>query len=212
MRYTAVFIGLLFVSLLGAAVAVTGMVPRMTMRVGKTAISRTTSATDPLVPPLAIDFSDGHFSHDPAAVPHGHGENQCASGCAASRHPTGQLTAAAFHRLLTAYQQTAPTGENEALEKLLFYGRQSQLHWQRAKHNAIDPLWRTILDAELNKTHVRISLRILDEAGRVRSRINGIRVPLDRRHVFEMENEGLQPLVTSGTVKRVGLDHLWTRL
>jgi len=59
---------------------------------------------------------------------------------------------------------------------------------------------------------VRISLRILDEAGRVRSRINGVRVPLDRRHVFEMENEGLQPLVTSGTVKRVGLDHLWTRL
>ena len=207
MRYAAAFIGLLLLGVLG--------VTRREPPLDQTALSGPSPAvdpTDPLVPPLTINFSEGHFSHDPAAAPHGHGENQCASGCAASRHPTGRLTAAAFRQLLTAYQQTAPTGDNEALEKLLFYGRQSQLHWQGVKTSSVDPLWRTILDAELNKTHVRISLRILDEAGRVRSRTNGVRVPLDRRHVFEMENEDLQPLVTSGTVKRVGLDHLWTRL
>ena len=38
------------------------------------------------------------------------------------------------------------------------------------------------------------------------------RVPLDRRHVFELTPADLQPLVASGTVKRVGLHHIWTRL
>jgi len=37
-------------------------------------------------------------------------------------------------------------------------------------------------------------------------------VPFDRRHVFEMKTNSLQPLVTSGTVKRVGLNHAWIRL
>jgi hypothetical protein len=37
-------------------------------------------------------------------------------------------------------------------------------------------------------------------------------VPLDRRHVFKMDTKDLPPLITSGTVKRVGLHHLWTRL
>ena len=69
-----------------------------------------------------------------------------------------------------------------------------------------------MLDDELKKTHVLVSLRVLDESGAIRSKLTNVRVPLDRRHVFAMQNEGLQPLVTSGTVKRVGLDHLWTRL
>jgi hypothetical protein len=46
----------------------------------------------------------------------------------------------------------------------------------------------------------------------VRSWLDPTEVPFDRRHVFEMEASGVQPLVTSGTVKRVGLYHLWTRL
>jgi len=52
----------------------------------------------------------------------------------------------------------------------------------------------------------------LDEAGEVRSWLPATRVPLDRRHEFDMEVHDVQRLITSGTVKRVGLDHLWTRL
>ena len=37
-------------------------------------------------------------------------------------------------------------------------------------------------------------------------------VPLDRRHEFDMQVNNVQPLITSGTVKRVGLYHLWNRL
>ena len=136
----------------------------------------------------------------------------CASGCAASRHPTTRLTAEAFDALLTEYQHSAPTAENEALEKILFYSRQSRKHWQQQRFACRNPLWQTVLDEELKKTHVLISLRVVDESGAIRSAMTDVRVPLDRRHVFEMESDGLQPLVTSGTVKRVGLDHLWTRL
>jgi hypothetical protein len=169
-------------------------------------------AIDPLIPPFSIDTAADPFKHDREALPHGHGENLCASGCAASRHPTAPLTADAFRQLLVAYQQSAPTANNVPLEKILFYGRQSRQHWLIQQVTSIDPLWRMVLDEELGKTHVLISLRILDESGDVRSALTNIRVPLDRRHVFTMHASGLQPLVTSGTVKRVGLDHLWTRL
>jgi hypothetical protein len=169
-------------------------------------------AIDPLIPPFSIDTAADPFKHDREALPHGHGESLCASGCAASRHPTAPLTADVFRQLLVAYQQAAPTADNVPLEKILFYGRQSRQHWLIQQVTSIDPLWRMVLDEELEKTHVFISLRILDESGDVRSALTNIRVPLDRRHVFTMHASGLQPLVTSGTVKRVGLDHLWTRL
>ena len=170
---------------------------------------------DPLVPPLQLTNAAnrfGPFAHDPQAVSHPHGETLCASGCAVSRHPSGRLTPKAFTTLLKAYQQAPPTAENVALEEILFYSRQSREYWQCLRGACHDPLWQRVLDDELKKTHVLVSLRVLDEAGVIRSKLTNVRVPLDRRHVFQMQNEELQPLVTSGTVKRVGLDHLWTRL
>ncbi|MEC7500162.1 MAG: hypothetical protein VX970_00425 [Planctomycetota bacterium] len=170
---------------------------------------------DPLVPPIQLTNAanlSGVFAHDPQAMPHPHGEIICASGCAVSRHPSGRLTPTAFNALLDTYQQSRPTEENAALEEILFYSRQSRKYWQRHRDACPDPLWKRVLDDELKKTHVLVSLRVLDESGAIRSKLTNVRVPLDRRHVFAMQNEGLQPLVTSGTVKRVGLDHLWTRL
>jgi len=174
--------------------------------------ANSSSVRDPLIPPLSMDLGQNPFNHDQEALPHAHGENLCASGCALSRHPTVTLSADGFRHLLTAYQQAAPTAENPAFEKLLFYGRQSRQHWEKFCPSDVDPLWQTLLERELNKTHVDVSLRILDESGNVRSKLTHVRVPLDRRHVFAMQSDRLQPLITSGTVKRVGLDHLWTRL
>ena len=171
---------------------------------------------DPLVPPIhqlskSLNPSAA-FAHDPQAVSHPHGETLCASGCAVSRHPSGRLTPTTFTTLLNVYQQSPPTGDNGALEEILFYSRQSRKYWQRHRDACPDPLWQRVLDDELKKTHVLVSLRILDESGMIRSKLTNVRVPLDRRHVFQMQSNGLQPLTTSGTVKRVGLDHLWARL
>ncbi|MBC21163.1 MAG: hypothetical protein CMJ74_13015 [Planctomycetaceae bacterium] len=172
------------------------------------------SRNDPLVPPLRLipAMDSSNFWHDPLAVAHPHGEKRCASGCAVSRHPTDRLTQSAFFTLLKAYQQSPPIEANGALEEILFYSRQSREYWRQQRADCLDPMWQRVLDDELEKTHVLVSLRVRDESGQICSKLTRVRVPLDRRHVFQMQSEGLPPLVTSGTVKRVGLNHLWTRL
>ena len=57
-----------------------------------------------------------------------------------------------------------------------------------------------------------MEVRVVDEHREIRCWLLPTSVPFDRRHVFELETANVQPLVVSGTVKRVGLNHLWTRL
>ena len=195
---------------------------------------------DPLVPPIHIEglsgvpvahHGDGHgqqlwdpeslvgriaasadFSADPIAHFHAHGEEVCASGCAASRHPTKELTRDYFHELLEQYA-TEPMDETSfALESLLYFGRQTSELLKEEGDYPLDPLRSEFLQDELLKTHAKIEIRVVDEYGEVRSWLAPTRVPLDRRHEFDMQVNNVQPLQTSGTVKRVGLYHLWNRL
>ena len=156
---------------------------------------------------LAPDFTAG-----PSAAFHPHGPQICASGCAASSHATPELNRNEFQRLLTRYEQGPLDETNEALEALLFYGRQSTALLRKLSPSGPMRKHDEFLRRELKKTHALLSFRIVDEQGIVRVEMKRTRVPLDRRHVFDMKTQGLQPLVTSGTVKRVGLHHLWTRL
>ena len=146
------------------------------------------------------------------AIAHPHGEQVCASGCAASRHPTPPLTWAKFQRLLARWQQE-PLGEpTPALEELLFYGRQSLVYLRRVPPEALSEKRRRFLEEQLRRTHVVVGFRVVDEHGVVRVFLPPTRVPLDIRHEYLMDTHDLQPLVTSGTVKRVGLYHLWQRI
>jgi len=146
------------------------------------------------------------------AIAHPHGEQVCASGCAASRHPTPPLTWAKFQQLLAQWKQE-PLGEpTPALEALLFYGRQSLVYLRRVPPEALNEKRRRFLEEQLRRTHVVVSFRVVDEHGVVRVFLPPTRVPLDIRHEYLMDAHDLQPLVTSGTVKRVGLYHLWQRI
>ncbi len=152
------------------------------------------------------------FSKDNVAHFHPHGEEVCASGCAASRHPTKQLTREHFHELLAQYA-TEPMDETSfALESLLYFGRQTQELLKEDGDAPLDPLRSGLLQDELKKTHAKIEIRVVDEFGEIRTWLPPTRVPLDRRHEFDMQVSNVQPLITSGTVKRVGLYHLWNRL
>jgi hypothetical protein len=186
---------------------------------------------DPLVPPLQVDGllwdEDGpttpvalaatslwadEFVHDERAHFHAHGSQYCSSGCAPHNHPTADLTAAKYRALVERFSGEPMDETSLALESLLYFGRQTRL---LAAREGISPLTADRADflrRELSRTHARIAIRLVDEAGKVRAWAPPTRVPLDRRHVFEMEVEGVQPLITSGTVKRVGLYHLWNRL
>ena len=190
--------------------------------------------SDPLVPPIVLtglgheSQSDLHdvgnafgipeasfsadFHSDPLAVFHAHGEEVCASGCALSNHPTSELSGAHFDRLLRKFAEQPMDETSTALEALLYHGRQTRALLQRRGTGPLDDQRAQFLRRELLQTHALVSFRVVDEHGHVRTQMQRVRVPFDRRHVFEMEVNDLPPLMTSGTVKRVGLHHLWTRL
>ena len=159
-----------------------------------------------------VDFASDVFDHDDRAIFEPHGEEVCASGCAASRHPTEKLTEQEYNRLIRAFANEPISENSQAYEALLYYGRQTRDMLNRLGSGPLDDLRVAALRKELKRTHVFVQLRVLDEKGEVRSWLPSTRVPLDRRHVFDMEVNRVQPLITSGTVKRVGLYHLWTRL
>ncbi len=178
---------------------------------------------DPLVPPANVfnpsdpgpailPMPQGDFTADERALFEPHGDQVCASGCAVSRHPTKELAKTAYRRLLEQFLREPISEDSPALESLLFFGRQTQ---QMIAEHGIGPLdseRAEVLQKELTRTHAKITIRVVDENGVVRSSLPWTSVPLDRRHVFSMNVNKVQPLVTSGTVKRVGLHHLWTRL
>ncbi len=178
-----------------------------------------------LVPPISIpddNASASHvkskkvslasFAHDDRAIFEPHGEQICASGCALSRHPTGNLTKRRFEQLLKDYLLSPLDETNAALEELLFFGPQTRRMIADDGCPNLTAVHFEFLQEQLAYTHAKISIRVVDQNGVIRTWLDSSHVPFDRRHVFQMQTENLQPLVTSGTVKRVGLNHLWTRL
>ena len=193
-------------------------------------VSNPSKPTDPLVEPFKVpgvmpgwkpggpstlvNFTTAidQFAHGTGAAFHAHGEEVCASGCAASNHPTKELTREHFLELLDRFAFEPMTENSSSLERLLYFGRQTRELIEREGFGPLDAERSRFLWNELSRGHAHISLRVVDEHGEVRSWLDPTEVPFDRRHVFDMKTRRVQPLNTSGTVKRVGLYHLWTRL
>ena len=182
---------------------------------------------DALVPPIDLDgvVGSGVFRSqtdfvsfldklnlDPRASFHPHGEQVCASGCAASNHPTERLTRKHFEQLLRRYAVGPMDETNLAFETLLFYGRQTREMMAGQSDSVLDPLRLEVLRHELRRPGAKVSIRLIDDEGNVRASLPPTKVPFDRRHEFKMDTIRVQPLITSGTIKRVGLYHIWARL
>ena len=182
-----------------------------------------------LVPPISLPAriesqkTSGNWAnlsstdHDSLAIFEPHGDEVCASGCALSRHPTGTLTTQRFNTLLNQFSAEPIDQSSKPLEELLFFGPQTEKLLNQkllnpASKTAMDSAHTNYLQRELKRTHAKISIRVIEQDGTLRCWLPPTRVPFDRRHVFEMKTESLQPLVTSGTIKRVGLNHIWARL
>ena len=142
-----------------------------------------------------------------------HGEALCASGCALSRHPTPTLEREHFAKLMEAYADQPMSGESEALEELLYFGPQTESFIEADGPQGLDEERFRFLKRELTKTDVTIEFRIIDEHDVARVSLPPTTVPFDNRYVFEpLLTKNFQPPEASGTVKRVGLNHIWQRI
>jgi hypothetical protein len=168
----------------------------------------------------AGDHEDNYLNPDAEsghAIAHPHGKKICASGCAQDQHPTPPLPKAEFEKLMAQFAKEPMSEDSKALQSLLFYGRQSLRYLDQLGDQQLD----TLLDAEraaflrkqLECTHVYVELRMVDEHGVVRLWNKPARVPLDIRYGFDYQTTDYQEIEEStGTVKRVGLNHLWQRI
>ncbi len=145
------------------------------------------------------------------ATSHPHGDQVCASGCAASRHPTPPLSRNRFRELVAAFGQEEASSDSVSLDELIFYGPQTlgllengQVHLSKG-HVAR-------LQRELAIEEMLVELRVVDERGVVRVSLPPTRVPQHIRQEFAMSVADFQPTITSGTIKRVGVKHAWQRL
>lgn len=148
----------------------------------------------------------------PHAHAHPHGHELCASGCALSNHPTEKLSKTTFQRLISEFAAEPMSEDSEALESLLFYGSQTQKLAESVGTYPLDQRRAAFLSQQLHRNHAVVSFRIVDERNAIRATLAPTRVPLDIRHEFQVDRNRLQPMEASGTVKRVGLHHLWTRI
>jgi hypothetical protein len=140
-----------------------------------------------------------------------HGKSTCKSGCELSQHPTLDLTARKFEALMEDYGSPDRAIADAALDELIYYGPQARRLFAESGA-AIGTPRRKVLEEELAVTRALVSLRVVDERGRTPIRLEPVSVLLDARHAFNLTAEpGVLPPESSGTVKRVGRDHVWVR-
>lgn len=167
-----------------------------------------------VVPALQIGETTSTESwQKPRAHSEPHGHQQCASGCAVSHHPTRRLSVDECRDLLVAYQETPFDQQSDALDALLYYGVQTQVRLRKESlRNLLDTEHVQSLNKELSRDRAVVAIRIVDQSGKVRANLPPTEVPQHVRQVFEFDVYDIQPLICSGTVKRVGKNHIWQRL
>jgi len=177
-------------------------------------VAGTSASLSGLIGPINLSPKTGDEpnAQDHRAHPHPHGNQVCASGCALSNHPTPRLSDGQFRDLIHEFAQQPAEAESRSLDELLYYGHQTR--WMLRKHGPCEmtTAHETRLGAELSRTHALIAVRLVDETGTILAHLPETRVPLNLRHVFDVDERELPHLEASGTVKRVGLHHLWTRI
>ena len=137
---------------------------------------------------------------------------QGACGCAASNHRVACLPDGEIERLIARFALEPMSEESIALETLLFHAPRARGVVERRGAALLDKERLDFLRKELSRTHARLSGRIVDEHGVVRARFGPVDVPLgEKRHTRGTDTMTLGSMEMNGTVRRVGLHHLWTR-
>jgi hypothetical protein len=151
----------------------------------------------PVLPPIPHD--------DPAQV--------CKTGCAAQPDAAAGLTPTRFRALLAAWALVPLDEEDEALETLLFHGSHTVRLLEELGAPTLDDAHRAHLERELARDRAWLEVRMVNDEGVERLHLEPTLVPLgEKQHLFPENTLDLTPPEVSGTVHRVGVRHLWTRL
>ena len=126
----------------------------------------------------------------------------CVGGCAAVPADGTALSRNQTHELVQALTAMPAGTDCPELEELLFQGTPVDA-------SGLSPEWRAFLDRELSRKTVILSLRIGTPPRVELTRT----LPIGpRTHLRADRAVGVTPPEVTLTVKRVGLDHLWTRI
>ena len=139
-------------------------------------------------------------------------EPTCVGSCSAVSDGPSKSHPAKIRGWLADYANQPMSRESPALEALLFHREATKLELSSFEALALDDTRATFLERELQRASAFLEVRVRDAAGQVRVHLPEQRVALDEKQHIETENDLAQHVEYSGTVKRVGLDHLWVRL
>ncbi|BBM82007.1 hypothetical protein [Candidatus Uabimicrobium amorphum] len=134
----------------------------------------------------------------------------CVTGCGAIPDTTPAITKDEFMKHLQAFANSPIDEQSLDLETLLFYGKETR-KWL-PEQSILDEDHLRFLQRELQKTHAEIQLRVIDDEGNVRIELEPRIVEIGQKyHEHIHTTHDMQELEISGTIKRVGVHHLWSR-
>ncbi len=138
----------------------------------------------------------------------------CGSSCArpdTSDHDTPP-SADEFIQLLADWSKETLSSPSLALETLLFHAEHSLAFLDRLAPDVLPPQRLEFLRSELLRNRAQIELRIVDEEGVLRGELSAEDLALGQPTHRHLTGTGdLGAIELSGQVRRVGLDHLWSR-
>ncbi len=105
-----------------------------------------------------------------------------------------------------------PYGGGSALDSLCYYGPQALFMLDAVGACDVEPARAELLRRELKRDHVYFSVRVIDERGVERLTLKNSYTPFDANvHHHLNATKDVPPCEISGTIKRVGLHHIWAR-
>jgi len=133
----------------------------------------------------------------------------CNTVCSLDNRPELTLSDDELASLLAAWATEEMDAPSLPLETLLFHGDSTLA---LLDGHEIPPERRSYLERELSRDRAVVEMRLVDVAGVVRGDLSPRPVPLiQKQHLAFAQTGSLGTFVTAGRVKRVGLNHLWSR-
>lgn len=155
---------------------------------------------------------NGHSGNGHAGSGHSGSGDVCATGCAAEPQGGDGLGITQLEGWLRRYAAAPVEHPGVALETLLFYASEVRELAALQGLGELDEEHKRFLLREISRSEAILEVRFVDALGRERLRLDPTEVPLGvKQHLFP-RTEDLQVPEVSGTIKRVGLGHLWARL